>query len=78
MLNLFARSLVLVQQGLITEEEALSNSSSPDDLKLGFRGITKGSTSGEMDMDFGVDVKAKKPKPAADSGDSKVSRGFDF
>ncbi len=70
--------LTLVQQGLITEEEALSNSGAPDDLKLGFRGITRGSTSGEMDMDFGVDVKAKKEKPAASGDDSKVSRGFDF
>ena len=70
--------LELVQQGLITEEEAVNNSAAPDDLKLGFRGITRGSSSGELDMDFSVDAKAaKKPAPQK-SGDQKVSRGFDF
>jgi twitching motility protein PilT len=72
--------LDLVQQGAITEEEAVSASGAPEDLKLGFRGITRGSTSGELDMDFSVDAKKAK-KPAAGSksaGDSKFGRGFDF
>jgi len=73
--------LELVQNGMLTEEEAVMNSGAPDDLKLGFRGITRGSTSGELDMDFSVDAKkaAKKPSSGSQSAsDSKVSRGFDF
>jgi len=72
--------LDLVQNGMLTEEEAVMNSGAPDDLKLGFRGITRGSTSGELDMDFSVDAKkAKKPASGGQSAsDSKVSRGFDF
>ena len=38
--------LKLVQSGIITEEEALRNSMAPDDLKLGLRGITKGTLKG--------------------------------
>ncbi len=38
--------LELVQSGIVTEEEALRNSMAPDDLKLGLRGITKGTLKG--------------------------------
>ena len=38
--------LELVQSGIITEEEALRNSMAPDDLKLGLRGVTKGTLKG--------------------------------
>ena len=72
--------LDLVRQGLITEEEALSQSSAPDDLKLGFRGIMRGSSSGELDMDFSVDAgsASKSSQRGGDSAEPKVSRGFDF
>ncbi len=66
--------LELVGQGLITEEEALANSSSQDNLKLGLRGISKGGNADEYDLDFSTD-KAGQPGGRAKP---KVSRGFDF
>jgi hypothetical protein len=74
--------LELVRQGLITEEEALLTSGAPDDLKLGFRGIMRGSSSGELDMDFAADASKKGKRSASQqapgASDSKISRGFDF
>jgi len=50
----FNQSLLdMVKDGLVTEEEALANSTSPEELKLGFRGITKGSAAAGIDLDFG-------------------------
>lgn len=60
--------LQLVRQGLATEEEALATSSAPEDLKLGLRGVTKGTASDELDKDFGRQK----------SGRGRIQRGFDF
>jgi twitching motility protein PilT len=50
----FNQSLLdMVKGGVVTEEEALSNSSAPEELKLGFRGISKGSAAAGVDLDFG-------------------------
>ena len=61
--------LRLVKDGLVTEEEALSASHAPDDLRLGLRGITRGSVADEVDLDFAKKAEAKKPR---------LSRGFEF
>jgi len=85
----FNQSLLdMVKGGLVTEEEALGNSSAPEELRLGFRGITKGSAAAGVDMDFGdMGGGAKtlgrgKGKGKAggkkDDGKPNVSRGFDF
>ena len=44
--------LDLVRMGVITEEQALVTSSSPDDLKLGLRGVTRKSAMDDLDADF--------------------------
>jgi twitching motility protein PilT len=50
----FNQSLLdLVKGGLVTEEEGLANSSAPEELRLGFRGVTKGSAAAGVDLDFG-------------------------
>jgi len=68
--------LELVHQGLVTEEEALESSSAPDDLKLGFRGVTRGSSSGELDMDFAAgQPKADGKKPGQKPGQKPGASG---
>jgi twitching motility protein PilT len=87
----FNQSLLdMVKGGLVTEEEALGNSSAPEELRLGFRGITKGSAAAGVDMDFGdmgggattmgKGKSAGKSKAGGKKDDDKpnVSRGFDF
>ncbi len=82
----FNQSLLeMVKSGIVTEEEALANSSAPEELRLGFRGITKGSAAAGVDMDFGDmggGARTKgKPKGGGDKSSDdgkKVSRGFDF
>ena len=89
----FNQSLLdLVQSGLVTEDEALANSPAPEELKLGYRGITKGSAAAGVDLDFGDlagGAKTKGPGKAGKAGPAgggkkpgddkpKVSRGFDF
>ncbi|MBN1807423.1 MAG: type IV pilus twitching motility protein PilT [Planctomycetes bacterium] len=72
----FNQSLLqLVRNGLVSEEEALMASHAPDDLRLGLRGITRGSAGDEMDLDFGA-----QPAPAKEKvkKDNKFSRGFEF
>jgi len=50
----FNQSLLdLVKAGMVTEEEAMGNSTAPEELKLGFRGVTKGSGAAGIDLDFG-------------------------
>jgi hypothetical protein len=83
----------MVKSGIVTEEEALSNSSSPEELRLGFRGITKGSAAAGIDMDFGDLAggaktigkgKGKGKAGRKDSGkggaddNPNLTRGFDF
>ena len=82
--------LELVRAGLVTEEEAMDHSSSPEELKMGLRGITKGTASSAVfDLDFGDEKKkrsagaapgARPPEPPRPKGGGKpkVSRGFDL
>jgi len=82
----FNQSLLdMVKSGIVTEEEALANSSAPEELRLGFRGITKGSAAAGVDMDFGDVAGGARTKGGPRSGGGKkgddkpkVSRGFDF
>jgi len=83
----FNQSLLdLVKGGMVTEEEAVANSPAPEELRLGLRGVTKGSAAAGLDLDFGEPGTAKtrpeagpdKPKPAADPNKPKISRGFEF
>lgn len=60
--------LQLVKNGMVTEEDALSASHAPDDLRLGLRGITRGAAAEEVDLDFSQKEEKK----------SKFSRGFEF
>lgn len=65
----------LVQQALITQDEALEKSDTPDDLKLLFRGVRKGTSAQE------TSAAEAQPAPHRNPGiaePSKVSRGFDF
>jgi twitching motility protein PilT len=56
----FNQSLyALCRQGLISEAEALSNSSSPEDLQLMLRGIRRGSSADEFDL-AGLSVPGEK------------------
>ncbi len=65
----FNQSLLnMVKSGLVTEEEALSNSTAPEELKLGFRGITKGSAAAGIDLDFGDLGGGAKTKGAGSVG----------
>jgi len=66
-----ASLLQLVKQGLVTEEEALETSSSPDDLKLGLRGIVRRGAADEMDQDFGAPRKRQ-------GGMGGIQKGFSF
>ena len=60
----------LSMKGLITQEEAMGNSDTPDDLKLMFRGITTGTNTTEsMQQAMGSKTEDKK---------KKTDRGFDF
>jgi twitching motility protein PilT len=87
----FNQSLLdLVKGGMVTEEEALASSPAPEELKLGLRGITKGSAAAGVDLDFGsfapggARTKPEAAPPPApgphkpDEGKPKVSRGFEF
>jgi twitching motility protein PilT len=83
----FNQSLLdLVKSGMVTEEEALACSPAPEELRLGLRGVTKGSAAAGIDLDFGdVNPGAAKTKPqsgpakpAADPNKPKMSRGFEF
>ena len=65
--------LKLVKDGVVTEDEALSTSSTPEDLKLGLRGVTRRSGAGSMDDDFGAPRKGgKSPNKGG------IQRGFEF
>lgn len=69
----FNRSLLqLVRDGLVTEEEGMAASHSPEDLRLGLRGVTRGAAADEVDLDF-----ARK-QPAQPQKKTKFSRGFEF
>jgi twitching motility protein PilT len=70
----FNQSLLeLVRKGVVTEEEALSQSSSPEDLKLSFRGVVRRSSAGEFDQEFSGIRRGGR-------GGSKggIQRGFEF
>ena len=75
--------LKLVQDGVVTEKEALENTANPDELKLAFRGITKESTSA-MPAFKPENIKDEAEAPAADGAapaaeaKPKISRGFTF
>jgi twitching motility protein PilT len=70
----FNQSLLeLVRKGVLTEEEALSQSSSPEDLKLSFRGVVRRSSAGEFDQDFSGIRRGGK---AGSRGG--IQRGFEF
>jgi twitching motility protein PilT len=83
----FNQSLLdLVKGGMVTEDEALASSPAPEELRLGLRGVTKGSAAAGVDLDFGdVSPGGAKTKPqgghatpAADPNKPKMSRGFEF
>jgi twitching motility protein PilT len=82
----------LVQQGFITQDEALANSDSPEDLTLMFRGITKGTGAAEAESFRPAEERKSRgsaaaapaaapaePPPAEGAEKKKrMSRGFDF
>jgi twitching motility protein PilT len=75
----------LVQRGLISQQEALGSTSNPDDLRLMFRGIRRGTSASETDQfqpeGGGRSQNPPKQPPAGGStGDKKpkFGRGFDF
>ncbi len=84
----------LVQQGFITQDEALSHSDSPEDLTLMFRGITKGTGASEAESFRPAEERKARggaasaqdagpaPAPAApqqgEEQKKRMSRGFDF
>jgi twitching motility protein PilT len=82
----FNQSLLdLVKSGMVTEDEALASSPAPEELRLGLRGVTKGSAAAGVDLDFGdVSPGGAKTKPSgggpkpADPNKPKMSRGFEF
>jgi twitching motility protein PilT len=82
----FNQSLLdLVRSGMVTEEEAVASSPAPEELRLGLRGVTKGSAAAGVDLDFGeLGPGAAKTKPEAEGGKKpgdgkpKISRGFEF
>jgi len=63
----------LVQRGLITQEEALSKSDTPEDLKLMFRGVMRGSSAQEIAPDISPAGRPKSGEPQ-----KKKDRGFEF
>ncbi|MCX7933761.1 MAG: ATPase, T2SS/T4P/T4SS family, partial [Planctomycetota bacterium] len=63
----------LAQRGLITQEEALSKSDTPEDLKLMFRGVVKGTSAQEVAPDASL-----AGKPRAGEPQKKKDRGFEF
>ncbi len=65
--------LRLVKDGVVTEDEALATSSTPEDLKLGLRGVTRRSGAASMDDDFGAPRKSGKS-----SSKGGLQRGFEF
>ncbi|MBN2711263.1 MAG: Flp pilus assembly complex ATPase component TadA, partial [Planctomycetes bacterium] len=69
-----------VQNGFITQAEALENSDTPEDLELMFRGVMKGTSSRESDEHADSSGGGIRPAaPAAGGGEQKkVNRGFDF
>jgi twitching motility protein PilT len=68
----------LAQNGVITQEEAMEKSDTPEDLQLLFRGITKGTSSGEAAAYGGGEKAAPKPGAGGQDPNKKISRGFDF
>ena len=65
--------LRLVKDGVATEDEALTTSSTPEDLKLGLRGVTRRSGGGSVDDDFSAPRKGgKSPNRGG------IQRGFEF
>jgi twitching motility protein PilT len=64
--------LRLVKDGIVTEEEALTTSSTPEDLKLALRGVTRRSGAGNMDEDFSA------PRSGGKSNKGGIQRGFEF
>jgi twitching motility protein PilT len=74
----------LFRQGQVTEEEALSSSSSPEDLKLMMRGVRRGGRAEELASDTGLPPVTGKPPAGAvrvvgvaQGADKKVpGRGF--
>jgi twitching motility protein PilT len=67
--------LELVRMGVITEEQALATSSSPDDLKLGFRGVTRRRAMDDLDSDFTGGLGGAKGGGPKGGG---IQRGFEF
>ncbi len=71
----------LVQAGTITQDEALNNSDTPEDLTLLFKGIRKGTSAAETAGTQEAPVAGRKKitfeAPAADA-QKKPNRGFDF
>jgi twitching motility protein PilT len=65
----------LVMKNLITEEEAMESTANPEDLKLMFRGIQKGTSAGEVEA---FEASASAPSATTDPNKKKFDRGFDF
>ncbi|MCX7804075.1 MAG: hypothetical protein N3A38_02685, partial [Planctomycetota bacterium] len=82
------------RQGLISEAEALTNSSSPEDLQLMLRGIRRGASADEFDLPGLPVPSAGKPgggkgiggkeglggtkESSGTSQKKKMDRGFNF
>ena len=82
---------ILWGKGVITEEQALASSSTPEDLQLMFRGIKRGTSADEVMQQGQPSSAPSKPSvlstmtrapganPPTSGGDKKKpSRGFDF
>lgn len=71
----------LVQDGTISQDEALTATANPEDLKLMFRGIQRGTTSGETGADAASNASAAfnaEPSAPQQEKKPKIDRGFDF
>lgn len=71
----------LVQKGTITEDEALDATANPEDLRLIFRGIQRGTNAGEADS-FQEGKKSGSSSATTNTAPKeekkKLDRGFDF
>ncbi len=71
----FDQSLMqLVQENIITFDEALRQSSNPDDFKLKFSGISSTTDSSWQDFESGRKQAAENEAAEAESGEIKIER----
>jgi twitching motility protein PilT len=65
----------LVQQGLISQDEALTSTASPEDLKLMFRGIKRGTSSDETAGGGATGFTPPRPAPGQAGGGGSGGQG---